>query len=294
MNDLFEIYRQIEYLRNQGIKMKEIADWTGMTPSVLSSLYSNVLPNFVNATRKGSSTEDALDYALSQVNNVSKKRLLGSLPELKEKLFGMEIPSNNTVPENPFIGMLNEEMIRSVQEVFNYSGIYMSYSMSSSSDSLKAEPYLIAPSENNNYVKVTHMSAYHSTHRGIGIFNNHQNSYIIFNERESPQLALFTIYLQLPMYDYPRMLKGLYLSLDYNRNPIARRIVFIKLSDSTLMDDFLQLKGELITKENLTPELEIYYNYACQEGDYIKTCTIPSPQLNENDLTREKKIISTC
>ena len=66
----------------------------------------------------------------------------------------------------------------------------------------------------------------------------------MFNERETPQLALFTIYLQLPMFDYPQMLKGLYLCLDYNRNPIARRIVFVKISDSTCMDDFLELKGE--------------------------------------------------
>ena len=29
------------------------------------------------------------------------------------------------------------------------------------------------------------------------------------------------------------MLKGLYLCLDYNHNPIARRIVLVKQSDST-------------------------------------------------------------
>lgn len=253
MDELFEIYKQIEYLRNRGVKMKEIADYTNLAPSVLSSLYSNVLPTFANTVRKGT-------------------------------------PNSNK--ENQFIEMLNEEMQHSAQEIYNYSGIYMSYSLSSSTDSLKAEPYLIASSEGNDYVQVTHMSAYHSTHRGIGLLNNHQNAYIMFNERETPQLALFTIYLQLPMFDYPQMLKGLYLCLDYNRNPIARRIVFVKISDSTCMDDFLELKGELIPKDKLTAEQEIYYNYTCQEGDYIKTCTVPSPQLNENDLIKEKKILN--
>ena len=135
------------------------------------------------------------------------------------------------------------------------------------------------------------MSAYNTTHWGVGIFSNHQNSYIMFNEREIPQVALFTIYLQLPMYEYPRMLKGLYLCLDYNRNPIARRILFIKYSDSTCMDDFLELEGELVPKDKLTEEQLYYYNYTCQEGDYIKTCTVPSPQLNEKDLEREKKML---
>ena len=69
------------------------------------------------------------------------------------------------------------------------------------------------------------MSAYNTTHFGTAVFNNHQNAYIFFNEREAPQLALSTIYLQLPMYDFPHLLKGLYLCLDYNRNPIARRIL---------------------------------------------------------------------
>ncbi len=111
--------------------------------------------------------------------------------------------------KNPFLDMLSEEMLRSVQDAYNYSGIYISYSLSSSTNALKVEPYLITTSENNGYVKVVHMSAYNTTHFGTGIFSNHQNSYIIFNERESPQMALFTIYLQLPMYDFPHMLKGL-------------------------------------------------------------------------------------
>ena len=182
-------------------------------------------------------------------------------------------------------------MLHSAQEVYNYSGIYISYSLSSSSNALKVEPYLITPADSNDHVKVVHMSAYNTTHFGTAVFNNHQNAYIFFNEREAPQLALFTIYLQLPMYDYPSMLKGLYLCLDYNHNPIARRIVLVKQSDSTDVNQFLEMEGCLVPRAELTPELEVYYNYTCQEGDYIKTCTVPSPKLDETDLEREKKML---
>jgi DNA-binding transcriptional MerR regulator len=37
MNDLIEIYRRIEYLRNNGLKMKEIADYVDMAPMSFSS-----------------------------------------------------------------------------------------------------------------------------------------------------------------------------------------------------------------------------------------------------------------
>ena len=290
MNDLIEIYRRIEYLRNNGLKMKEIADYVDMAPSVLSALYSSVLPTYVTSLKQGHSEEDSLDLALAQVNNVSKKRLLGNLASIKELLFSLE-PAHGEAKTNPFMEMMTAEMQRSVQEVYNYSGSYLSYSLSSSCQCLKVEPYLIEASEDNTYVKVTHMSAYNTTHRGVGLFNNHQNGYIFFNERESPQMALFSIYLQLPMYDFPPFLKGLYLSLDYNRNPIARRILFVKQGDSADMEEFLELKGELVPLDKLTELQKKTYDYTCQEGDCIRTCMVPSPQLNENDLEREKDFV---
>lgn len=291
MNELIEIYKRIEYLRNNGVKMKEIADHTQMAASVISSLYSSVLPTYISEVKKGIAEEEALDYALSQVNNVSKKRLLGSLENMKAQLLELEPPQEGEKRKSPFWEMMAKESRASAQEAYNYSGIYMSYSLSSAADALKVEPYLIAASENNEYVRVVHMSAYNTTHAGVGLFNNHTTSYILFNERECPELALFTIYLQLPMYDFPQMLKGLYLCLDYNRNPIARRILFVKQSDSTDMDEFLALKGEIIPKDKITEDLMPYYDYTCRPGDYIKTCTVPSPSLNTQDLEREKKML---
>jgi len=41
----------------------------------------------------------------------------------------------------------------------------------------------------------------------------------------------------------------------------------------------------------LTDEQRPYYNYTCQPGDFIKTCSVPSPLLNEKDLEREKRML---
>lgn len=98
-------------------------------------------------------------------------------------------------------------MLHSAQEVYNYSGIYISYSLFLL-QCLKGRALPDNPADSNDHVKVVHMSAYNTTHFGTAVFNNHQNAYIFFNEREAPQLALFTIYLQLPMYDFPHLLKG--------------------------------------------------------------------------------------
>lgn len=292
MDELTEIYKRIEYLRNNGVKMKEIADRIDMAPSVLSALYSSVLPAYIDLLRTRT-PDEALDDSLALVNNVSKKRLLNNIASIKLLLQEME-PEQQSEAEsgNSFIKLLGKEMKESVRDVFNYSGIYFSYSLSSSTDSLKIEPYMICASENSEYVKVGVINVYKSVHWGSGIISNHQNSYLMFNERDLPQFALVTIYLQLPHYEFPNMLKGLYLCLDYNHNPIARRIVMVKQSDSIDMNEFLKMEGRLVPKAELTPELEAYYNYTCQEGDYIKTCTVPSPKLDETDLEREKKLLT--
>lgn len=291
MDELTEIYKRIEYLRNNGVKMKEIADRVDMAPSVLSALYSSVLPTYIDLLRTRT-TDEALDEALALVNNVSKKRLLNNVESMKVLLLEMEPEQQGEAGSgNPLVRLLEKEMKASVRDVFNYSGIYLSYSLSSSTDSLKIEPYMICASENSEYVKVGMINAYKSVHWGGGIISNHQNSYLMFNERDLPQFAMVTIYLQLPHYEFPGMLKGLYLCLDYNHHPIARRIVMVKQSDSTDLNDFLNMEGRLVPKTELTPELETYYNYTCQEGDAIKTCTVPSPKLDATDLEREKRML---
>lgn len=291
MNDFLEIYRRIEYLRNKGVKMKDIAECANLLPSVLSALYTTVFPAYFEAVKK-SSSEEALDYALSQVNNVSKKRLLGNIGKIRQSLEAFEPEATSTLPDDSFAGLWNTGASENVSEIENFSGIYLSYSLSSSSDALKVEPYLISRSENGEYIRIGRLSAYRAIHWGTGIINNHQNLYISFSETPAPQLSLVTLYLQLPFREHPGMLRGLYLALDYNRNPIARRIVLVKQTSSTDVTEFLNMQGGMIIpKEKLTPQQEVYYNYTCQPGDFIKMCTVPSPRLDESDLEREKKML---
>ena len=109
MNELIEIYKRIEYLRNNGVKMKDIADRIDMAPSVLSALYSSVLPTYMELLHTHTS-EEALDEALALVNNVSKKRLLGNLNSTKLLLMEMEPEHREDASGNPLLKLLEEQM----------------------------------------------------------------------------------------------------------------------------------------------------------------------------------------
>lgn len=89
--------------------MKEIADCAGMAPSILSSLYTTVLPTYFEEL-KNCSHEEALDHAIVLVNNISKRRLLSVLPELLKRLEGMEPNIQPDRKANPFLEHLQEEI----------------------------------------------------------------------------------------------------------------------------------------------------------------------------------------
>ena len=102
-------------------------------------------------------------------------------------------------------------------------------------------------------------------------------------DQRRDMLRMITLFFRLR--DQP----GLDIIIDHRTGD--DRILFIKHSDSTSMDDFLELKGQLIPQDQLTDEQRPYYNYTCQLGDFIKTCSVPSPLLNEKDLEREKRML---
>lgn len=293
MDDLKEIYERIKFLRHKGVKMKEIAECAGFAPSVMSALFTTVMPEYFKNTDKGLPEDEALDNALAWVNNVSKKKLLGQMGKMKTALMAMEFtpkPGGNE-RENIHSEMMMQAMKGAVALAADFSGTYISYSLSSSTDAMKIEPYLIAPADGGDYVEVTHNNAYGSTHHGFALMNGLSHMYIFFNENRPPQMALFNIYLKLPMYDKPPYLRGIYTCLDYNHNPIARRILFVKASDSLSREDFMKAKGCLKHYDELDDIERLYYNYTCGKEDVVRMRDVPAPKMTVDDLAAEKELL---
>lgn len=294
MDDLKEIYERMKFLRGKGVKMKEIAAQTGFAPSVLSALFTTVMPEYFKNKDKGMPEDEALDGALVWVNNVSKKKLLGQLDKMKAALFAMDATPKAASgdADNMHRDIIAHAMKGAVDGSIAFSGMYMSYSVSSSSNAMKMEPYLITPSADGGYVEVVHNNAYGSTHHGFALMNGLSHMYIMFNENRPPQLALFSICLKLPMYERPPYLRGIYTCLDYNHNPIARRILFVKASDSTSREDFLNAKGCLKQYEELDDREQLYYKYTCGGEDVVRMRDVPSPRMTDDDLLAEKELLA--
>lgn len=294
MNILIEVYDKLRKLRDRGVKMKDIAEETDMTSSVLSSLYSTVLPAYVSALSSGTSEEESLDSALLLVNNVSKKKLLGTIEPFYEKLSKIEPRFlSQTSNERPFLDDIEKEAIKYIGNVSNYSGLYTAYSRSSFKDGLKIESYLVCPIEEGEMMpKVYCINANGEMYSGVGIFTSQQIGYLLFNEQKRLQMGLKVVFLQLPMFDRPSSVRGLYLTHDYNRNPIARRIIFVKEPQDVSLSQFQEMKIRMVSKEDLSETEKQYYDYTCQETDFVRSFMISSPDGNLGDLVLEKKVLN--
>lgn len=294
MNILIDVYNKLRKLRDCGVKMKDIAEETDMTSSVLSSLYSTVLPTYISALSSGTAEEQALDEALLLVNNVSKKKLMGTIELFYEKLSKIEPRFlSQTSNERPFLDDIEKEAIKYVGNVANYSGLYTAYSRSSYQDGLKVEPYLVCPIEEGELMpKVYCINANGQMYSGVGIFSSQQIGYLLFNEQKRLQMGLKTIFLQLPMFEHPSSIRGLYLTHDYNRNPIARRIIFVKESQEVSVNQFQEMQIRMVSKAELNQAEKRYYDYTCQETDYVRSFMISSPEGSLDDLIVEKKILA--
>jgi hypothetical protein len=288
---LEELYEHITCFRRKGVKMKDIAHHVHLSPSIVSALYSTVLPAYLN-NRNSLGQEEALDYAMSQVNNISKKRIKTLIPDMCLQLRSFTQNQELVAKGITFINTLNKFTGKSDEYPFSFFGVYDSFSLSSTGDALKIEPFVLSSGEAGE-IQVVRRNAYNIINTGIAIVANGHSMYIMLNESDKSQLALVTIYLQLPFQEKATFLRGLYMALDNNRNPIARRILFVKRND--LPDDFDtdSLKGDFIQKEKLNPQLYMYYEYFSDPSDIIKMCSIPFPKFNQEDLISEKKILST-
>ncbi len=289
------IYIKIKQFRDSGAKMKDIAESVFISSSVLSALYSTVLPSIIDMVSNGNDFDSALEESIQLVNNVSKKRFYEILDSMEKELLDA---SNNTFVaynsvDNAFFGDIQQEATKHLTQANNYSGIYLSYSRSSYKDALKIEPYLISGIEKGEIMpKVSFINYHNIEYNGVAIFTSHQVGYILINEQGNRLFGLRNISLQLPLYNKPNIIKGMYLSHDFSHNPIARRIVFVKHSDSTSIEEFRKLEAKIVDIENLSQSERAYYDYTCCEGDYIRSVMYCSPSEDAQELVMEKKLLS--
>ena len=120
--------------------------------------------------KKGVGMEEALAEALASVNNLSRKKLLSELENLHRDVSAFRSP--HAAPAfvvHPFLQTMKTATEASSATENNLTGMYMSYSCSSSMKALKAEPFYFTDSETYSCFTVGRKSVHNSIREGIGV-----------------------------------------------------------------------------------------------------------------------------
>lgn len=290
-NQITHINELLTLARKKGIQMKQLAEVINISPSVLSAFYRTVVPAFIEKSDK-METEDALDYAFSLVNNISKTRFLPFLPNIILAVKNALENKSTSAKEDDkkhfdnFVQTVTSSQV-SIQHI---EGIYKTYSISSSDFSLKCEPMIISRSS-SGMIKVLRLSIHNILQEGFGMVADHQSLTVHLNEASYPKYYPLTMQVNIPLCFNPKIYRGIYITLDSQSHPIARRVILERISESTLLADFQTDKAEQYSSDNIPVHLNDYFDYLKEPRDILRVTVVPEPTADTKDLKIEKKIL---
>ena len=248
MDKLVSLYERMKKLREAGVRMKDISEETGIASG------RTLLALFFRAPHIHQSALRRMRYGkcVRPRAATSQQRVETQTARLPRRIVRQSEPHRATFRfqqkrRTTFLDDIEKEAIKYLPNAGIYTGLYQSYSSSSYSDGLKVEPYMISSIvDGDTMPKVYCQNLAGDYYIGVGLFSPFQIGYLMFNEQKRLQLALKVVYLQLPIIEYPQIMKGIYLTHDYNRNPIARRILFVRQGDEIPLEEFADLRTEVI------------------------------------------------
>ncbi len=281
-------------LKQAEVKKKDIANVLDIPAPVLSSLLKTVLPSIsrINTNLSGEEIEASISEAFLLVNNLSRTKIEKRLPDDIIKLTGLL--ENNDFKRNEkldYLAFLRKQAELSFNYISkNFQGIYYFYYLSSDSDQLKGDPFMIKPNSVEKFIDVYKGNQQSSvTYFGMALLNNnHTISMHLAENHESPEEYMHLL-VSLPFLRSVEYLRGVFSSLNFARQPIARKVILQKVSDQCDFDHFNLLPVKRFSSENRIEILEIE-RYLMSDDSKIECFALNKPTFNFSDLDDENKL----
>jgi len=287
VNGFIEICKK---LKHAGYKKKDIASVLDIPAPVLSSLLKTVLPAIsqLNSNTPDIEFEAVIADAFLMVNNLSRTKIVKRLPiDIVTLTSLLENNDFKRDEKSSYLNFIRQQAEFSYNYISKYfKGIYYFYYISSDTDQVKADPFMIKPNIVEKIVEVYKGNEQCSVRCfGIALLNNnHTINMQLAENHESPE-EYMQILLSLPFIRQVDYLRGIFSNLNFARQPIARKVVLHKISDQCDFDFFNSLSAKRFSPTDLEiPEIGRYLH-----SEHAKTeCfAIAKPCFNFGDLDNE-------
>ncbi|MCG8307425.1 MAG: hypothetical protein MI975_08540 [Cytophagales bacterium] len=291
--EIIEFQQLIKSYRAAGIRMKRIADQLSVQPSVLSALYTTVFPEIV---KQGPAPFDLnyVEEAFRKVNNVSVKFIEKLGPAMRSL---KQLDKTGTIAHRSELEKWFENLNRHYNNSYEkigaqFDGIYHCYTISSNQNKLKQDVLLITSNESAKTIKVKkgNKRSGNSFAGYLTITNELQVSIQLINSTDQLKESE-TIYFNLPIVKQPTVIMGILSGLDYNRQPISRRIVLQRLSiNGNSIDWFNVFEVQFIDDESLDEDQYLIFKFLNNKQSTIRSFSLPDPLYSISDLEKQSRL----
>lgn len=279
------------FLKEAGLKNKDIANALGIFPSAFSAMTSNILHKLVEAEQDGGVNEEQIKALFDTVNNVSEVKTRRRIASYLEKLEQLKLQLFDDLDKQPpnYVDQLIEDSPAEILRLLE--GVYHCYYVSSFGYRIKKEPFLI------HYD--LRKKAYHvrkgnrqspACYEGFGYMSNNQLFTIQIMEKNTLAVDNFLAHFHLPpLYvETMEMLKGISISMSNSNLPISRKMILHRIGKYHSLDEYDALETHFYQEgEALDNEIVQYLRQECSMIEYLP---IPYPDYAPKDLEKEQKV----
>lgn len=291
IDQIIRMMELTQFLKEAGIKNKEIASTLDMYPSAFSALINKVLNELVQASQLGQMTEQEIKLVFDQVNNVSELKVRRRIQDYIQKLEAFKLQLFEITEPKP-LNYIDNLIHTSPGEILRLlEGVYHCYYISSFGYRVKREPFLINYDVRQRTYRVRKGNKKNPAwYEGFGYMSNSHLFTVQIAEKNTLSIDNFMAHFHLPpLYaETTEMLKGISISMSNSNLPIARKMLLHRVGNFKSLDNYNQLET-LFFKKNDGEDNEII-RYLRSQTSFIEYLPIPYPDYAPQDLVKENKI----
>lgn len=279
------------FLKEAGIKNKEIANALEMYPSAFSALINNVLTKLVHKGQDGLISEQDIKLIFDGVNNVSELKTRRRIQAYIQQLEALKLQLFDVAERKP-LNYIDNLINSSPSMVLRLlEGVYHCYYVSSFGYRVKREPFLIYYDARQSTYRVRKGNKKSPAwYEGFGYMSNNHLFTIQIAEKNTLSIDNFMAHVHLPpLYaETLELLKGISISMSNSNLPIARKMLLHRVGSFTSIDEFNQLETQFFKKgEGNDNEI---VRYLRSQASFIEYLPIPYPDYAPQDLVKENKV----
>lgn len=291
VGSLVRVCQEVRCLHGGNLGVGRVTSCMSVTPDILSTLCSDILPACMASLGRKRSRRSSLSLTLTRIGGISGGHLLNGLTDVGRLLFDLR-PTRNRTGAGPFVRVVATRVRHSIRRICGCDKDCLDCDLSSSYRYLGIRPCLVRTSRSGACIGIARVDTCGAARQKIKLFGGRRGKCVFFGRHRSPRVTLFDVCLRLPVCSFPPFLGNLCLDLSCGEGPVTHHVLFMGRKSDASVRRFLRLGKRLIPLSGLARLRGGCCSCAYRRKSYVHAYVIPSPRLGRGSLRERGGVLS--